>query len=129
MKKNTKFFLFFVYLTVGCLFPRLVNGKVLPPIPFFEEKNQRSGSLHFCQKGAVDEFYYDSEEKENFYLRVLRFHGKIITIIKHEKGTKKIQGVWVRKSLKDELTTYFTEKEIKRRFPNGPCSILNFYQD
>lgn len=100
------------------------NSHEIPGVPKYIEQEFNGGNLEFCTLGVVNQSYYKSE---GYYLRVLNFDGNPIAIIRHNDD-QSIRDVWVWTKQGGNPDEYFEgDKKLKTKYPNGPCSILEFY--
>lgn len=99
------------------------------PIPTYDHLNFSGGRLQFCPLGAVDELVYGLDSTENFYLRVLRFHGTVIAVLKNSKEGGKMIEVWISTERGKSPNEYFTAEAIKKKLPGGPCDLISFHLD
>lgn len=104
------------------------GGTQDPKLPDWSTRSFDGGRMHFCAKGAIDEFYYGQGDEQKFYLRIFQFHGKVIAIVRHEQESRTIHDAWLWTQSGGEPNEYFSTGEtLKNRIPGGPCDVIPFH--
>lgn len=109
----------------------IAHGEI-PTIPDWSTRSDDGGKLMFCEGGAISQLFYGLNDKQKFYSRILKFHGKIIAVIKNRTENGKFSKVWLWIQPGDVPNEYYTDSTLSQlvaRLPGGPCDLIYFHTD